>query len=131
MATGLAEEYPSQRLRSIYYSMSPYDYSCQYEIDPISESDKLIKKLRVFCAPSRPARWTFPKWVADQVADHQRFMATAEMHYSIDPAATSRQRAETQKHKADKAGFVYCAVGALRTTIRRTAASRSWRPATS
>ena len=113
------EEYPSQRLRSIYYSMSPYDYSCQYEIDPISESDKLIKKLRVFCAAISPGEVDVPKWVADQVADHQRFMATAEMHYSIDPAATSRQRAETQKHKADKAGFVYCAVGALRTTTRK------------
>jgi len=55
-----------------------------------------------------------PEWVVLQTEQHKRFLATAQRHYSIDPAATSKEKAESKrKYRADKAGMVYAAAGTL------------------
>lgn len=104
----------SAKLREAYAQMSPYDYSCQYEINPLSDADRVVKRLRMFVASIAAGEQDVPEWALAQAEQHKRFLAGAARHYSIDPAATSKETAESKrKYRADKAGMVYAATGTL------------------
>lgn len=82
------EEFPPSRLRSIC-ARDPMSYSACYMSDPRTESMRLIRKIRLF-APESP--------------EHAKFMRTAVVHISADPAATARQ-------KSDRASLIDGAIG--------------------
>ena len=117
------EMYPSRWLREQAAGMTAYDYSCQFECDPIPDSERVVKKLRMCITAIDEGETSVPDWVYAQVREHQRFMASAQFHYSIDPAATSREQADTQRHKADETGAVYAAVGPVREMAKTESGS--------
>jgi len=111
------EKYPSSWLKQAFVGMTPYDYSCQFECDPISDDERVVKSLRMFVASIDENEVNVPAWVYEQVRAHQRWMLTAEFHCTIDPAATSKEQQEKQRHKADKAGMIWAGVGMLREVV--------------
>lgn len=83
-------------LRNIYAEMkSPGDYRAQYMCDPRPDETRIIKKLKLYDA-------------TDENEAHKVFMRTAEMHVSLDPNATSKEKA---KRYTDKSALVYAALG--------------------
>lgn len=85
------EVYPASRLRALFEESGRNVglWSANYELNPISDSARLIKKLRYYDPLDRA---------------HTNFLHTASFHLSIDPTATNRET-------SDKAAILYWAVG--------------------
>lgn len=91
------EEYPAQELRRRFVEMNANAalWSANYEANPISDTERIIRKLRYY-NPLSP--------------EHQEFSASAVYHVSVDPTATN-------KESSDKAGMLYAAVGEVRIVL--------------
>ena len=68
-------------------------WAAQYELNPISDEDRIIRKVRLY-DPN-------PQNDPDQ---HQRFLRNARIHLSVDPSFTNTS-------KSDKAGLVIVGIG--------------------
>lgn len=90
------EVYPASRLRTLYQQIrDPAIWAAAYRCNPISEETRIIKKLRYY-DPNDD--------------EHTRFIASAQFHVSLDPAATSRE-------DCDRAGIIYAALGEVATIV--------------
>jgi hypothetical protein len=86
------EVYPREELLRRYYEMRDLViWSANYEANPIAEGARIVEKLRFYNPDSD---------------EHRDFLRGAEIHASIDPAATNRET-------SDKASLVIIAVGLL------------------
>lgn len=89
------EMYPPHALRKRYRAINdPAIWSANYMLNPITDDMRIVKKVRMYD----------PEEDADAAIAHANFLRTAEMHLSVDPAATARP-------KSDYAGLVLIAVG--------------------
>jgi len=84
------EVWPAAALRRVYNEMrNPRLYSACYMANPQPDELRIVGALRFYDPASQ---------------DHLEFLANAEYHLSVDPAATDRE-------KSDRAGLAYAAVG--------------------
>jgi hypothetical protein len=85
------EVYPASELRSRFIGMNrDHDlWSANYMANPKSETTRLIRKLRFY---------------DPDIKEHEDFMASAQLHISVDPTATNRET-------SDHAGLMYVGLG--------------------
>lgn len=87
------EVYPAAELRARYKLMSnPSLWSANYQANPMADESRLIRKLRFFDPES---------------VEHAEFVKASQLHLSLDPSATNRE-------KSDKAGLVYAGLAEVK-----------------
>jgi hypothetical protein len=97
--------YTSEHLRRKYYELGPALYSAAYMSNPLSDEQRLVKKLRLY-DPTDSAEAA--RGIPEEERTHAKFLRNCVRYLSLDPSATNNER-------SDKAGVLYGGMGAIGT----------------
>lgn len=112
---------PASVIRRAFKEMNDaWAFSCQYQLNPMPDSARIIKQVVLYVADISQCANPPHEMVARYEA-HQRFMRSAECHLSLDPSATSEEKARSlrkagDRKKRDESGLVYAAIGQVSET---------------
>jgi hypothetical protein len=101
--TPLWDIYSREYLRRKYYDLGPHLYSAAFMSNPLTDEQKLVKRLRLYDPEDRLEAM---EGVPAHERTHAKFLASCLRYLSLDPSATNGER-------SDKAGVLYAGLGAV------------------
>ncbi len=118
----LWDKYPSSYLKAKYQQIGSHGYACQYEVNPLTDDARVIRKLQLYlssvedytkytdCKRASEPGYGCNKCHACHLNMHREFLKSAQFHLSLDPSATKEADAT---RTTDKSGMVWAAFGDL------------------
>lgn len=102
--------YTADHLRKKYYDLGPALYAAAYMSNPMTDDQRLVKKLRLYDPTDRMEAVA---GVPENQRTHAKFLESCVRYLSLDPSATNGER-------SDKAGVLYAGKGAVSFMVTRS-----------
>lgn len=99
----LWDVYSKEDLRRKYYALGPTLYSAAFMSNPMTDEQRLVKKLRLYDPTDRLEA---AAGIPEGERTHAKFKAACVRYLSLDPSATNGER-------SDKAGVLYGGMGSI------------------